>query len=70
VAQPPLAAEEMIKEIGPMVDFADNSPTQLVYYSEDKDTFLEEAFMSLDWHKKAAAFIISRYKPEVFIQDT
>jgi len=53
-----------------MVDFADNFPAQLIYYPEDKDTFREEADMSLEWHKKAAAFIISRYHPDVFIQDT
>ncbi len=70
MTQPSSAAEELGKEAGPMVDFSDNFPPQLVYYPEDRDTFLEETDMSLDWHKKAAAFIIRNYKPDVFIQDT
>ncbi|MFA5362478.1 MAG: alkaline phosphatase family protein [Candidatus Omnitrophota bacterium] len=70
VAQPPSAADEINKAVGPMVDFADNFPAQLVYVPEDKETFREEADMSLDWHKKAAGFIIRQYKPDVFIQDT
>ena len=35
-----------------MVDFVDNWPQQLIYENEDKETFWEEALMSLDWHKK------------------
>jgi len=56
--------------VGPMVDFVDNWPNQLIYEPEDKQTFLEEAKMSLDWHRKAVSFIYSKYKPDVFIQDT
>lgn len=53
-----------------MVDFVDNFPPQLIYFAEDKDTFIKEAQLSLDWHKNAAAFILEKYNPDVFIGDT
>lgn len=67
---PDYVADELLDGVGPMVDFVDNFPPQLVYYPEDKQTFLEEAEFSLDWHRRAAAFILRRYQPEIFIQDT
>lgn len=67
---PENVSDDLNKNIGPMVDFSDNYPPQLVYYPEDKKTFIEEANMSLEWHKKAVSFIIKKYNPEVFIQDT
>lgn len=70
LTSPENIADDLVKNVGPMVDFADNFPPQLVYYPEDKNTFLEEANMSLDWHKKAASYIIDKYHPQVFIQDT
>ena len=47
-----------------MVDFVDNFPPQLIYFREDKSTFLEEAEMSLDWHRDAVSFLVDTYKPE------
>ncbi len=70
LTEPSSVAREMTTAIGPMVDFVDNWPAQLIYEEEDKDTFLEEANMSLDWHKKAAGFMLDTYKPDFFIQDT
>jgi len=70
LTQPPEVAQEITDGIGPMVDFVDNWPQQLIYEDEDKDTFWEEALMSLDWHKKATGFIYKKYNPDVFIQDT
>jgi predicted AlkP superfamily phosphohydrolase/phosphomutase len=70
LTSPETLADDLNKNVGPMVDFVDNFPPQLVYYPEDKQTFLEEANMTLDWHKKATGYIIDKYKPEVFIQDT
>ena len=67
---PSSVAAELTEGVGPMVDFVDNWPAQLMYEWEDKDTFLEEAGMSLDWHRDAAGFIIDRYRPDFFIQDT
>jgi len=69
ITDPPSVAGELVENVGPMVDFADNWPPQLIYESEDKETFLEEARMSWEWHKKAVPFIYKTYKPDVFIQD-
>lgn len=70
LAEPGEAAAELTGGAGPMVDFVDNWPAQLIYEEEDKDTFLEEAFDSLEWHKRAAGFVLKKYAPDVFIQDT
>ena len=69
VTQPAQVAEKVNKGVGPMVDFVDNFPPQLIYYQEDQQTFIEEAQMSLDWHRKAAGFILDEYKPEILIND-
>jgi predicted AlkP superfamily phosphohydrolase/phosphomutase len=69
IVQPPEVAGELEQAIGPMVDFVDNFPPQLIYYPEDKDTFLTEAEMSFKWHKKAIPFILQKYKPDVLIHD-
>jgi len=69
ITKPPEVSSELIENVGPMVDFVDNFPPQLIYYAEDKDTFLEESDMSFKWHKDAAAFILKEYKPDVFIHD-
>jgi predicted AlkP superfamily phosphohydrolase/phosphomutase len=69
IVEPAHVAAELEKDIGPMVDFPDNFPPQLVYYQEDKKTFLDETKASIDWHKKAVSSIYSRYKPDVFIHD-
>jgi len=70
IVDPPEVAQELTTGIGPMVDFVDNWPAQLIYEQEDKQTFLEEANMSLEWHARATDFIFKTYKPDVFIQDT
>ena len=57
------------KSIGPMTDFVDNYPPQLVYAEEDKQVFLEEAEMSLDWHKKIVGFLLGQTKNEIVIHD-
>lgn len=67
---PGSAAEKMIVDIGPMVDFVDNFPPQLIYYPEDKGIFLDEANMSLDWHKNAVSSLIDNFSPSVIIHDT
>lgn len=70
IVKPEDVAKQITEGVGPMVDFVDNWPAQLIYEEEDKATFLEEATDSLAWHKKAAGFILNTYKPDVFIQDT
>ncbi len=69
-SQPAEVAEQLTAGVGPMVDFVDNWPAQLVYEDEDKATFLEEARDSLAWHKRAAGFVLRDLKPDVLIQDT
>lgn len=66
---PKESANEMLKMTGPQVDFADNFPAQLIYYPEDKQTFIDEAMMSFDWHKKAVTAVLSLFKPNVVIHD-
>ncbi len=69
VAFPEDAADKMIASTGPMVDFVDNYPAQLVYYPEDKTTFGQESEMSFDWHTKAVGSLIKDFSPNVVIQD-
>ncbi len=67
--KPSSAAEEYVEAIGPMVDFVDNFPPQLIYYPEDKQTFLKEMNMSFDWHTSAIGFTIDNYGPDIVIHD-
>ena len=52
-----------------MVDFVDNFPPQLIYYTEDKEAFKDEMGMSFEWHTAAADYILKTYKPDIFIHD-
>ncbi len=54
---------------GPMIDFVDNYPAQLVFYDEDKKIFQDEAAMSFDWHKKVVSAIKTNFSPNVVIHD-
>jgi len=69
LTDPSYVADDMMENVGPMVDSADSFPAQLVHYEEDKAAFLEEAEMSFDWHAKGAAYFLRKYKPDVFIHD-
>jgi len=69
IAQPPEAADQMEKDLGPMVDFPDNFPAQLIYYPEDKKIFQDEAKMSFAWHTGAVNSLIKNFSPNVVIQD-
>ena len=69
ITQPEEASEMVQKLTGPMVDFADNFPAQLIYYPEDKKTFEDEADMSFEWHKKAVSAIYEEFAPNVIIHD-
>jgi predicted AlkP superfamily phosphohydrolase/phosphomutase len=68
--RPPDEAEEINVKVGPMVDFVDNYPPQLIYYPEDKVTFLEEARWSMQWHQKTAAYLMDRRDSDVIIHST
>ena len=69
MTKPSYIAEELTNNIGPMIDFVDNFPPQLIYFKEDKDTFLKESAMSFEWHTKAIPFIMQQYQPDVVIHD-
>ena len=68
-SKPAHIAQELVDSAGPMVDFVDNFPPQLVYYDEDKSTFMEEAGMSLQWHKAAAGYLSGQAGTDVLIHD-
>lgn len=70
ITKPGNIAQELTDGVGPMVDFPDNWPPQLVFEKEDKQTFFDEAMMALEWHRKAASFVLDKYSPDIFIQDT
>ena len=67
--KPGHVANEIMDNVGPMVDFVDNFPPQLIFYDEDKKTFLDEANMSLQWHKDVVSFIMEKYNPDVVMHD-
>jgi len=67
--QPSSFAKYLEDAIGPMVDFVDNFPPQLVFYDEDRKAFLDEARMSFDWHEKAVMPMIKGPDSTVVIHD-
>lgn len=67
--KPQELSEDIHQKIGPMVDFVDNYPPQLVYFPEDKKTFLEEAQMSLDWHRKIINYMLKNTETDVILQN-
>lgn len=68
VVTPSSLSEELHQAAGPMVDFVDNYPPQLIYFPEDKDTFIDEYEMSFQWHEKAEEFFLKNKQQDVFIQ--
>jgi len=68
VALPQTLSKELHEAAGPMVDFVDNFPPQLVYFPEDKQTFLEESEMSFAWHAQAQKYFFEKVNQDVFIQ--
>jgi len=69
ITEPSYLAEDLIENVGPMVDFVDNFPPQLIIYDEDKDTFIEESDMSFDWHKRVVSYFLKTYNPDIFLHD-
>ncbi|MBI2134860.1 alkaline phosphatase family protein [Candidatus Woesearchaeota archaeon] len=69
ITQPSEVSDELVASIGPMIDFVDNFPAQLIYYPEDKKTFLQEMNLSFRWHTAAIPFMMSKYEPDVVIHD-
>ncbi len=69
ITKPDTVAGEVVENVGPMVDFADNFPPQLIFYDEDKEAFLDEAEMSLDWHRDAVDAIVNLYQPNIVLHN-
>lgn len=69
LTEPASVASELIEGVGPMVDFVDNFPPQLIFYPEDKATFLEEAELSLNWHARAVKFLLRHHHPDIYIHN-
>lgn len=69
LTMPEEASKELSDSVGPLVDYPDNYPPQLIFYKEDKPIFQDEMQMSFDWHKKAIGFVMNRYHPDVVIHD-
>lgn len=69
VTDPGQVAGDLRKALGPMVDFPDNFPPQLVYTPEDRGAFLEVSRMSLEWHRDATEFLLGHFSPDIFISD-
>lgn len=67
---PPSMADYFNSELGPMVDHLDNWPPQLIFEKEDKEVAMDEVRMSLDWHRRAAQFLVSKVRPDVVIHNT
>jgi predicted AlkP superfamily phosphohydrolase/phosphomutase len=68
LVKPSYLYEDIRKSMGPMIDFVDNYPPQLIYINEDKKTFLEEAQFSFDWHNKMAEYMMKNFGSDVIIQ--
>ncbi|MBX3021821.1 MAG: alkaline phosphatase family protein [Bdellovibrionales bacterium] len=68
VVVPPDLNDKLHRAAGPMVDFVDNFPPQLIYFTEDKEAFLDEFEMSFAWHKRAQRYFLNEVPQDVFIQ--
>lgn len=58
IVSPAELSDKMEQKLGPMVDFVDNYPPQLIYHPNDKKTFLEEMQMSWKWHQSVVPFLM------------
>lgn len=65
---PPEIAKQLEGEIGPMVDFVDNFPPQLIG-DGDRQAWLDEARLSLLWHRDAVPALYSLRLPDLFVHD-
>jgi predicted AlkP superfamily phosphohydrolase/phosphomutase len=67
IVSPAELNEKMEQKLGPMVDFVDNYPPQLIYHPKDKKTFLEEMEMSWKWHQSAVPFLMNDLNSDFII---
>jgi len=69
VTLPTQLSEDLHQVIGPMVDYPDDYPPQLIYYPEDKTTFQDENKFSFEWHQKALKYIFEQLHQDVIIHN-
>lgn len=69
IVYPSGLADNLRKVTGPMIDFVDNFPPQLIYYPEDKRVFAKEMELSFGWHFRAVKAVTDEVKPNVVIHD-
>ncbi|MCB0362743.1 MAG: alkaline phosphatase family protein, partial [Bdellovibrionales bacterium] len=69
ITSPPEVAGELDSSLGPMVDFVDNFPPQLIHDIEDRKTFLDEMGFSFDWHMRVIGEIARLYHPDVVLHN-
>jgi predicted AlkP superfamily phosphohydrolase/phosphomutase len=67
LTEPTELSMEMNQKIGPMIDFVDNYPPQLVYNKYDKDTFIEEANESWQWHQNVVPYLMKDLRSDFII---
>jgi arylsulfatase A-like enzyme len=68
VTSPPDVAERLGGAVDPMVDFVDNFPPQLIG-DHDKRVWLDEARLSLAWHRDAVPALYSLRSPDAFVHN-
>jgi predicted AlkP superfamily phosphohydrolase/phosphomutase len=68
VTSPPDVAEQLGTTVGPMVDFVDNFPPQLIR-DGDRQAWLDEARLSLLWHRDAVPALYSLRSPKLFVHN-
>ncbi len=67
LTEPPELSDVMTHQLGPMIDFVDNYPPQLVYHQKDKATFIEEANESWRWHENVVGFLMKNLHSDFVI---
>lgn len=67
VTVPSGLAHSLREAAGPMVDFVDNFPPQLVYLAEDKKAFEDEMEMSFSWHERAQKYFFEKAEQDVLV---
>ena len=70
VTQPPELAAELQQKVGPMVDYVDSFPAQLIHYEADRQTFLDEARQSMEWHRDAVDAAYTGHQPGLMVHTT
>ncbi len=70
VTEPPSVAAELQAKVGPMVDYVDSFPAQLIQVPEDQATFLAEARQSMIWHRDAVDAVYEAHHPDVMVHTT